>query len=390
MPIVYFAGFNGTSYLHTQRLSNLVINNSMSYTGMTLLSTDNGINRIFGQLNGGDSPGPNIVGMGRRFGNVSYAGSVFVTVGPSSTDANSSCLAITGDLGNPSDWIMGWGMYFSELGFTATTSFRVGFRMFRPNRYTNFPFKIADLTSNVEQHVRLQFTAAQGSENYYEVEWFADTKTLNLYIDDELVTTTGPNFTTYNPWVSFSVFTEVYNGNTARGDTHSEFKDLYVQRIDSEADVRLGSATRVWPFLPTTDDDVSYLRPAGYNSNAAVAALTMFGNASPLPSLSSVFLSATEIGQYDMYNTNADGIASKLATIEAVQVRGYGMNPLAGNRQFSTRVSLNGSLAEAPPIVVQYNTGYRHSRLILNADPNGTRWTPATVAALKIGTQVKA
>jgi hypothetical protein len=211
-----------------------------------------------------------------------------------------------------------------------------------------------------------------------------------MYIDDELVTTTGPGFTTYNPWESICFFKEVYNGGTPIAGTNMEFKDLYIQRIDSAADIRLGSATRVWAFKPSSDDDVSYLRPPAFNSNAAVAAGDMFANPTAIPNPSTSFLSATELGQYDMYNTNAEDIAVKLATIEAVQVRGYGQNPLAGTRQFSSRVTLNGILAEADPIAVPFNTGFRHSRLLMTNDPNGTRWTPATVAALKIGTQVKA
>jgi hypothetical protein len=390
MPIVSLTGFNGTAFAHNQQLSNLVINNNMYNASMTLLPVDNGINRVFGQFNVNDSPGPRFAALGSKYSTPTYVGNPFITVGPSSTDANSGCLAISANLGNSSDWWCGWGMYFGELGFTSTTSYRVGLRVYQANRFSPYAMQVSVMSTNARSLVRFQNDQPLGTEKYYEFEWFADTKTFNMYIDDELVTTTGPGFTTYNPWESICFFKEVYNGGTPIAGTNMEFKDLYIQRIDSAADIRLGSATRVWAFKPSSDDDVSYLRPPAFNSNAAVAAGDMFANPTAIPNPSTSFLSATELGQYDMYNTNAEDIAVKLATIEAVQVRGYGQNPLAGTRQFSSRVTLNGILAEADPIAVPFNTGFRHSRLLMTNDPNGTRWTPATVAALKIGTQVKA
>lgn len=389
MPIVYLTGFNGTAFLHNQQLANLTFSNSDTAV-MAVKSVDNGINRIFGQFNVADSAGPRFAALGRKLSNTNYSGNPFITVGPSSTDANSGCLAISANLGNPSDWYAGWGMYLGELGFTSETSYRVGVRVHRPNRFSVYPFYISTLAANALSVARYQVAQPLGTEKYYEVEWLADTKTLNFYVDDELVITTGPGFSTYNPWESISFIQETYNSNVSLNGTVLEFKDLYIQRIDSAADVRLGSATRVWSFKPVTDDQVSYLRPPAYNSNAAVAAMPMFANPMAVPNTTSVFLSATELGQFDLYNTDATDIGAKLATIEAVQVRGYGMNPLAGTRQFSTRATLNGVLSEADPISVPYNSGYRHSRLILPSDPNGTRWTPETVAALKIGTQVKA
>lgn len=389
MPIVYLTGFNGTSFLHNQRLSNLVITTAMGNTAMTVLPVDNGPNRIFGQFNNNDSPGPRFAAIGGRYSTASYVGNPHISVGPSSTDNNSGSIAIAGDLGNPSVWWCGWGMFLGELGFTSETSFRIGVRVFQANRFSPYALNVSTLSTNARNIVRLSYNQPLGTEKYWEVEWFADTQTLNLYIDDELIITTGPGFTTYNPWESICFYKEVYNGNTPINGTNMEFKDLYIQRIDSAADVRLGSATRVWAFKPASDDDVSYLRPAAFNSNAAVAAGPMFANTEPTPGTTTSFLSATELGQYDMYNTDATNIAVKLATIEAVQIRGYGRNPLAGNRQFSSRATLNGVLSEADPITVPYNTGYRHSRLIMPSDPNGTRWTPATVMALKIGTQVK-
>lgn len=285
-----------------------------------------------------------------------------LSVGPSATDPSVSSIGLYGNLGTASDYFIGWGMDFSQMGWDATTSFRVGVRAWRRNAFTGvdgaYALRVSDLTGNAQNVSRLSMNWVLGKEVYIEVEWMADTKTLNMYVDDEMVQTTGPNFTTYNPWTSISFYTEVYNSGVSISNTHCEFKDLYVQRIDSSADVRLGSATRVWPFRPASDDDVQYLRPAGFNSNAAVAAKGMTANTIPQPSPNTDFLSATEIGQYDMYNTDATGISSKLATVEGVAIRSYALNPLAGSRVFGVRASLNGVVAEAPtPTTIPSNIG---------------------------------
>lgn len=394
MPVVYLCGFNGTSYAsHLQGMTNLTIaTNSPSV--MTVLPFDNGINRMFGFYDTNEAPAPLFAALGRKYNNNNYNGYVSVSIGPSSTDPTVSSIALHGNLGSPSDYFIGWGMSFAQLGFTASTSFRVGFRLWRRNAFNgtsgSYAFRVSNLAANAQNVARLSMDWVLGKEVYVEVEWLANTKTLNMYVDDEMVQTTGPNFTTYNPWESISFYTEVYNGGTAINNTHSEFKDLYIQRIDSPADVRLGSATRVWPFQPASDDDVQYLRPAGFNSNAAVAAKSMTANTIPQPSPNTDFLSATEVGQHDMYNTDATGISSKLATVEGVAIRSYALNPLAGTRVFGVRASLNGVLTEAPtPTSIPSNTGYKLNQMVMTVDPNGSRWTPATVAALKIGTKLK-
>lgn len=394
MPVVFLTGFNGSTLTHSDYgRPNLYLQNSDPYNQLIVKSAENGVNLMWGNYTANDMLAPRFCVIGRRWGNTSYNGYPSLTMGPSTTDPTAKCIAFYCNFGNPCDWRMGWGMYFAPLGFTVDTSFRVGVRVFRQNSLSgDYPLLIGDMTTNAESTSRFTYAWTKGKEVYLEVEWYADTKTLNLYIDDELVQTTGPGFTTYVPTQGISFLSELYNSNNAASVIHSEYKDVYVQRIDSAADIRLGSATKVWPFYPSSDDAVEYLRPAGYNSNAAVAALPMRNdsNTPPLPNPTTAFLSATDIGQSDMYNTNATGIASKLSTVEAVMIRTYALNPLTGTRQMTVKASLNGVVAESPLSTVPNDTtGFRLKSLIMTSDPNGTRWTPSTVAALKIGTQVK-
>lgn len=397
MPVVYLCGFNGHAYAsHAQSAGGTNLTLSQNNAGSTLIvgSPDNGINRMFGYYDTNEPNAPTFVMIGRKHNNNTMNGYVSLTMGPSTTDPTVSSLSFYGALGTVSDYFLGWGMRFDTLGWTSSTSFRVGVRVYRRNAFTGvdgaYAFRISNVSTDAQSVSRLYRNYVLGEEVYIEVEWLADSKTLNLYVDDEMVQTTGPNFTTYNPWESISFYTEVYNGGTVISNTHTEFKDLYVQRIDSEADIRLGSATRVWPFRPASDDDVQYLRPSGFNSNAAVAAKGMTANTVPQPSPNTDFLSATEIGQHDMYNTDATNISAKLATVEGVAIRSYAANPLAGTRSFAVRAILNGSLAEAPKATtITSNTGFKINQMLLTSDPNGTRWTPATVAALKIGTTLK-
>lgn len=394
MPVVFLTGFNGSMLTHNDYgRPNLFLQNSDPYNQLVVKSSENGVNLMWGNYTANDMLAPRFCVIGRRWGNTTYNGYPSLTMGPSTTDPTAKCIAFYCNFGNPCDWRMGWGMYFAPLGFTADTSFRVGVRVFRNNSLSGtYPLLIGDMTTNAESTSRFTYQWGKGKEVYLEVEWYADSKTLNLYIDDELVQTTGPGFTTYVPTQGISFLSELYNSNNPASVIHSEYKDVYIQRIDSAADIRLGSATKVWPFYPSSDDAVEYLRPAGYNSNAAVAALPMRNdsNTPPMPNPTTAFLSATDIGQSDMYNTNASGIAAKLSTIEAVMLRTYALNPLTGTRQMTVKASLNGVVTESPSSTVPNDvSGFRLKSLIMTSDPNGTRWTPSTVAALKIGTQVK-
>lgn len=390
MPVVYLAGFNGSSLDHATQMTNLTSIRTASSTAMVLGSASNGINRLFGQFDQNDSAGPVLSFLHMRNANTDYGGSyVTMSVGASATDPTVASMAINGNVSATANWWAGWGATFAALGFTSATSFRVGFRLYRSNSFNENPVYISDVTTTARSHYRLSYTPVRGSEKYWEIEWLAASKTLNLYVDDELVMTSGPGFTTYTPWTGISVFANVTASGTTYHTSFMEFKDLYVQTIESDADVRLGSATRVWPFIPTEDDFVQYQRPAGYNTNASVAAGTMYADPVPAPSTSTAYLSATAVDQADSYRTNADSIVGKLETIEAVQVRGFGMNPLSGTRTFTARAEVDGAAAETTPSSVPFNSGFRLSRLIMPATPGGARWSAGTVAGLKIGTKVK-
>ncbi|EHN0609718.1 hypothetical protein KHG39_004686, partial [Salmonella enterica] len=233
--------------------------------------------------------------------------------------------------------------------------------------------------------------SAGAAEKYVEVEWFADTKTLNIYMDDELVSS-RTNYTAFQMSYGVILMQEHYCGNQFSTTPFFAFevRDMYIQRILSDADQRLGSSTKVYAFNPVTDDVVQFSRPEGYASNAAVT-LTPIGSQgiSPNPSTAAAILGADVVGQQDLYNIDISKVSTRLASVEAINVRTMARNPLLGNRQ-SAAIAKSGSTQTQSEQTSKLEQGglWRFNTLQMVSDPaDGSRWTLAKLAGLKVGTK---
>ncbi|AKJ73922.1 hypothetical protein SP37_55 [Salmonella phage 37] len=97
---------------------------------------------------------------------------------------------------------------------------------------------------------RIPITAGQ-DEKYMEVEWLADTKTLNIYLNDELVST-RTNYTANDMSYGLILTCEHYVGSQTSATPFFgfELRDMYVQKIVSDADQRLGSRRKCMRSIP--------------------------------------------------------------------------------------------------------------------------------------------
>ncbi|EOB9828552.1 hypothetical protein ACIZO5_004098, partial [Salmonella enterica subsp. enterica serovar Chester] len=285
MPVVWHCGFNGiVNNTMGQGLSNLTITSADTASATLALSNDNLINNIFGRGGVGNQNGgllPLITYYGGKWTSTGLYGSsyVFGRVKPSFFDNSVPCLS--SEMYQPyaqSDWWGGW-QFRIDLCWPGserlTSSWRMGFRIGRathPTAQIGYQVYICPAMISGAQGrdlYRISLAAGQ-SEKYMEVEWLADTKTLNIYQDDQIVSS-RTNFTANDMSFGITLVCEHFvSGNTSQTPFFGfELRDMYVQRILSEADQRLGSSTKVYAFNPVTDDAVQFTRPDGYASNAS-------------------------------------------------------------------------------------------------------------------------
>ncbi|EBI5392069.1 hypothetical protein DRC10_23515, partial [Salmonella enterica] len=169
-----------------------------------------------------------------------------------------------------------------------------------------------------------------------------------------------------------------------------ELRDMYVQRILSEADQRLGSSTKVYAFNPVTDDAVQFTRPDGYASNASVVQTPIAnGGITPIPSVTAAILGADVVGQQDLYNIDISKVSSRLASVEAVNVRTMARNPLLGNRQVAAIAKSGAAQTQSENTSTLEQGGlWRFNTLHMVSDPaDGSRWNLTKLAGLKVGTK---
>ncbi|AZV00117.1 hypothetical protein CPT_Season12_035 [Salmonella phage Season12] len=405
MPVVWHCGFNGIlNNTMGQGQANLNITTSNTNSASMSMSSDNLVNNIFGRGGNGDLNGgalPLIRYYGKKYtAGGSYGTSyVFGRVKPSFFDNSVPCLST--ELYQPttlSDWLAGWEFRIDTLypNDYATASWRMGFRIGRathPTYQIGYNAQICPAGINAAETVAL-FTVALASgqpEKYMEVEWLNDTKTLNIYQDDELVST-RPNFTASSMAFGIVLICEHYVGNSFSSTPFFGFevRDMYVQRILSDADQRLGSSTKVYAFNPVTDDVVQFARPDGFDSNASVAMtpLAQYG-VNPSPSESTAILSADVVGQQDLYNVDISKVSTRLASVEAVNIRTMARNPLLGSRQLAAIAKSAATQIQSDKTSKLEQGGYwRFNTLQMVSDPaDGSRWTLAKLAGLKIGTK---
>lgn len=405
MPVVWHCGFNGIVN-NTMGIgqSNLTITTNDTGAVSKALSSDNLINNVFGRGNGYQNGGllPLITYYGRKWTSSGSYGSsyIFGRVKPSFFDNSVPCLSTEQyQPSTNSDWWGGWQFRIDLCWPSAerlTTSWRMGFRIGRATHptYQN-PYQVyicpAGINeANGQKLYRISLTAGQ-DEKYMEVEWLADTKTLNIYLNDELIST-RTNYTANDMSYGLILMCEHHVGPTYSATPFFgfELRDMYVQKIVSDADQRLGSSTKVYAFNPVNDDVVQFSRPDAYSSNAAVAVTPISsGGITPTPSQSTAILGADVVGQQDLYNIDISKVSTRLASIEAVNVRTMARNPLLGNRQ-SAAIAKSGATQTQSENTSTLEQGglWRFNTLQMVSDPaDGSRWNLTKLAGLKVGTK---
>ncbi|EAA4270109.1 hypothetical protein DP815_21620 [Salmonella enterica subsp. enterica serovar Mikawasima] len=405
MPVVWHCGFNGIIN-NTMNIgqAGLFINTNDTTSVSHTLSNDNLINNIFGRGNGTQNGGllPLINYYGRKWSSSSGYGSsyVFGRVKPSFFDNSVPCLSSEqSQPANQSDWFGGWQFRIDLCWPSAerlTTSWRMGFRIGRATHPTyQIPSQVfvcpaAINEANAQNLYAISVVAGQ-NEKYMEVEWIADTKTLNIYQDDELVSS-RTNYTANDMSFGIILMCEHYvGGNTSSTPFFGfELRDMYIQKIVSDADQRLGSSTKVYAFNPVTDDVVQFSRPDGYSSNAAVAVTPIAnGGVTPIPSVTAAILGADVVGQQDLYNIDISKVSSRLASVEAVNVRTMARNPLLGSRRVAAIAKSGATQTQSENTSTLEQGGlWRFNTLQMVSDPaDGSRWNLTKLAGLKVGTK---
>lgn len=406
MPVVWHCGFNGiVNNTMNQGQTNLSITTADTVSATHALSNDNLINNIFGRGGVGNQNGgllPLITYYGSKWSSSSGYGSsyVFGRVKPSFFDNSVPCLSSEMyQPTNQSDWWGGWQFRIDLCWPSAervTTSWRMGFRIGRathPSYNIGYQVYICPAAINGAQGqdlYRIPVVAGQ-PEKYMEVEWLADTKTLNIYQDDELLSS-RTNYTANDMSFGITLVCEHYTGSTTSQTPFFgfELRDMYVQRILSEADQRLGSSTKVYAFNPVTDDAVQFTRPDGYASNASVVQTPIAnGGITPIPSVTAAILGADVVGQQDLYNIDISKVSSRLASVEAVNVRTMARNPLLGNRQVAAIAKSGAAQTQSENTSTLEQGGrWRFNTLHMVSDPaDGSRWNLTKLAGLKVGTK---
>ncbi|EEI2164411.1 hypothetical protein GYD87_004627, partial [Salmonella enterica] len=277
-----------------------------------------------------------------------------------------------------------------------TTSWRMGFRIGRATHPTyQIPYSVyicpAGISEANGQNLYAIPVQAGQTEKYVEVEWFADTKTLNIYVDDNIISS-RENYTANDMSFGITLMCEHYVGSQTSSTPFFgfELRDMYIQKIVSDADQRLGSSTKVYAFNPVTDDVVQFSRPDGYSSNSAVAVTPITGGGfNPTPSVSTAILGADVVGQQDLYNIDISKVSSRLASVEAVNVRTMARNPLLGNRQAAAIAKSGATQTESENTSALEQGGlWRFNTLQMVSDPaDGSRWNLTKLAGLKVGTK---
>ncbi len=406
MPVVWHCGFNGiVNNTSQQGVASLFIGTSNTETQSIPRGQDQLINNVFGRggaANNNNGVLPLIQYYGRKWTSGGAYGTsyIFGRIKPSFFDNSVPCLST--ELIQPqtnSDWWGGWEFRLDLLwrADRTTASWRMGFRIGRATHptyqmgYNVYICPAGYNESNANVLYQIPVRAGASGEKYVEVEWLADTKSLNIYEDDELVSS-RTNYTAFDMSYGIILMQEHYVGGQLSSTPFFAFelRDMYIQRILSEADQRLGSSTKVYVFNPVTDDVVQFSRPDAYASNASVVQTPIgAGGPTPSPSQTTAILGADVVGQQDLYNIDISKVSSRLASIEAVNVRTMARNPLLGNRQ-SAAIAKSGATQTQSEQTTKLEQGglWRFNTLQMISDPaDGSRWNLTKLAGLKVGTK---
>ena len=144
--------------------------------------------------------------------------------------------------------------------------------------------------------------------------------------------------------------------------------------------VRLGPATRVIGVRAESDSFAQFMRPSGFASNAAVAAL-------PLNPDSANYLKTDTIGVQDIYSGTEDSATATAAIVHAMSVKVIGQNIEAAVHTMSPLLVSNG-VAQGAPIALPAAVGPVVS--FSAVDPNtGVAWTGADAAVSQFGMKLE-
>lgn len=425
MPIEYITSFSGMN----MRMEDLTASSTGSWSNMYVnAATAAGTNAIrrWSEANvlsynfGVYATGSAISTVGMRFSligarfnnNQTYTSAYFtLRVGPRELDATQS--AIIGTLKcQPTsycDFYGGTCIFPYENAELTSGSFRWGYRFRQRNSQTTTysTIYLARSESTPVQNVVTVQGIVKGADCYIEFEWINTAPSVGtqnygkftVYVDDVVMyTVTNPNFDVrFLGWYKECYTQVTQSGNNMTYVDDFEVYDVYFQRILSSADTRPGPLTSVVCAPPISDAGVEFTRPAGYNSNASVASGTL--KVSNLgyytePSQAGKFLSATAVGQQDMYNVDATAVKARVSTIAAVVVRSWARNTGSGLRGHSSHLAAGG--VEATPGFTsslpanEVNAGYKPSWTlpILVNPATGQRWVPADLDTVTIGAKL--
>lgn len=400
MPVLWFSSFNGLEPFYIS--PGCFIDNRHTNTTAVAFGEDNALNRYYGTGSSGAARGngtksPIIMAYGMKYSPAStYTARCCLCVQPSSFAANTKCLAgVFYQAAN--DWRFGFQFNLLDLfPQSATQSWRVGFRFGCPANAGQSSYQThfggIGMNHNASNSAVGQwwssdrFARNKGREFYIEIEWNHVTGYVTMYVDDEMVWT-GPEPTRYKG-SGFTVSHVFYSGTGTF--PFFEVRDMYIQSIESDADVRLGSSTTVSPAALASDDAVAFTRPAGYESNAAVAAVTA-KTSTITPELTvDPVLGANVVGDQDLYNLNVTNVTSTLSAIEGVIVRGQARNPLSGARKFQMIGSSAGTQVAGNQSPANPGNLLTPASIVMLSDPaTGQRWDAAKLANLKVGMKFK-
>lgn len=425
MPIEHITSFSGLNMrmegsfgtASTTGFLNLAVHKDSPTgpAGIRRLSESNMISYNFGVYATGSS---NIaVGMrysliGGRFNTGQTYTSAFFTLRTGPRELDATQYAIIGTLkcqpSSYADFYGGTCLFPYDNVDPGVDSFRFGYRIRQRNSQTNTIPLITICSCTTSPPTAIGSTSIdKGHDCYLEFEWTRTGATvgsqyygvLKIYVDDAVINTiTNP---TYDPrfcgWYKECYTTQTQVGSTLTYVDDFEVYDMYFQRVKSAADTRPGPLTSVVCAVPATDASVEFTRPSGYNSNASVASGPMRAdniNTLIAPYDPLRFLSATAIGQQDMYNIDGTAIKSRVSNIAAVVARSWARNTGSGLRGHTSHLAAGG--VEATPgfaTILQANEtnyGYRTSWTPpISVNPaTGQRWIPADLDTVTIGAKL--
>lgn len=409
MPVIYHCGFNGLTMPLSDSYAGLSSTGTSNPVG--LQSANNLLNNYFG-VGGAEPNGGGAVSFRRSVTNayaISANNFFSWSIAPAKLEPNVPALTFSGHrhvVSSSLDTRQGMRFHYGHL-FPSGEFWECvfGFRLWvsgatNLNRYS---FDIHALTGNENSSATgtglysAPYADLAGKDTYVElvvkrsVAYPNDPnrRDLELYMDDVLVKTL-PNASNFH---GVMVQTESYvdSGKTPfeqRIDFY-QFRDLYLMAVEGDTDVRIGSSATVVGLPLAADDEVQFQRPDGYDSNSSVAGLPMVlapGEVSSRPTATAVLV-GEEPGQQDTYSIDASPVRDKLGTIDSVRIRSAAMNPLLGQRTFST-IAVSGGAVEKETLALATGNNFQQSTIHMAAEPeSGNRWSLGKLADLKVGTR---